>query len=246
MPLILLFILFLCWGSFLNVVAYRLLRGENLARPRSHCPCCKTPIAWYDNIPVFSWIVLRSKCRHCHKPISLLYPLIELMTAVVLTLLYALTPITYFPAYFIFFSALLVSFRSDIETMLISQWVTVFILPLGPLFALAKLLPITLLESVAGAVLGYLFLWLVAKIFTLLTHKEGMGAGDFELLAFIGAFLGVVGCWLTLLIASVLGSIIGIILIVIWRERSMKIPFGPFLVTGAILITLARFIVWLP
>jgi len=242
MSVLLLFIFFLCWGSFLNVVAYRLIRGENLAFPRSHCPRCNAPIAWYDNVPVLSWILLQGKCRDCHEAISLLYPIIELLTAVSLTLLYLVVPHLFFPAYFIFFSALIVSFRSDIETMLISQWVTLFILPLGPLFAFMHLLPITPLESLAGAALGYLFLWLIAKIFNLLTRKEGMGAGDFELLAFIGAFIGVIGCWLTLLIASILGSFIGIILIKLKGQRSMKIPFGPFLVVGAIIVTLSRYL----
>ncbi len=246
MPVLVLFILFLCWGSFLNVVAYRLVRGENVAFPRSHCPRCHAPIAWYDNIPVVSWLILKGKCRHCREAISPLYPIIELLTATVLTLLYLAVPQIFFPAYFIFFSALIVSFRSDIETMLISQWVTLFILPLGPLFAFINLLPISAVESLMGAALGYLFLFLIAKIFALLTHKEGMGAGDFELLAFIGAFIGPIGCWLTLLIASIFGSLIGIILIASGGQRSMKIPFGPFLAIGAIIVTLAQFIFWVP
>lgn len=234
--------LFLCWGSFLNVVAYRLIRGEHLVRPRSHCPQCNWPIAWYDNIPLLSWLLLRGKCRTCHHAISKLYPAVELMTTMVLYLLYLFVPLQFFVAYFIFFSALIVSFRSDLETMLISQWVTLFLVPLGPLFSLVGWLPISMGESILGAVLGYLFLFAIGKLFYLLTGKVGIGAGDFELLALIGAFSGVFGAWLSLLAASIIGSLFGIVYLMVTKSgRNAKIPFGPFLALAAILVVLVQF-----
>jgi len=240
--MLLLIPLFLCWGSFLNVVAYRLIRGEHLVRPRSHCPQCNVPISWYDNIPVLSWLWLRGKCRNCQRSISQLYPVVEILTAGMLYFLYLFVPLQFFFAYFIFFSALIVTFRSDLETMLISQWVTLFLIPLGPLFSMVGWLPISLLESVLGAILGYLFLFAIGKVFYLLTGKMGIGAGDFELLALIGAFSGIFGAWLTLLVASITGSLFGIVYLMLTKSgRNAKIPFGPFLSLAAIVVVLVQF-----
>jgi leader peptidase (prepilin peptidase) / N-methyltransferase len=226
--------LLLCWGSFLNVVAYRIIRGENIVRPRSHCPKCHHQIAWYDNIPVISWLALCGKCRHCKKPISWLYPAIELFTTATLLALFIAIPIAYIFAYFIFFSALIVTIRSDIETMLISRFFTLFLIPLGLLFSLIGLLPITGLESILSAIAGYGFLYLFAELFRLLTHKEGMGQGDLELLAFIGSFTGIAGCWFSLMIGSITGSLFGLFsIIVLHKTKTTKIPFGPFLAIGA-------------
>ena len=146
-----------------------------------------------------------------------------------------MAPLDYFFAYFIFFSALIVSIRSDLETMLLSRWVTLYILPLGFLFSHLAMLPISLAESVLGAALGYGILLLFAKLFLWLTQKQGMGQGDLELLAFIGAFTGPIGIWVTLIIGSWIGSIIS--LAYLWitkKDRSAKIPFGPFLALGAL------------
>ena len=233
--------MFLCWGSFLNVLGYRLVRGQNIAWPRSSCPHCSHVIPWYDLIPVFSWLVLRGSCRFCHRPISALYPFIELITTVVMITLYLTIPHLYFFPYFIFFSALITTIRSDIETMLISRYVTIFLIPLGILLSALGLLPISPLDSVAGALLGFFFLYTMSKLFLVFAGKQGMGQGDLELLAFIGSFLGAVGCWIALLIASVLGSLIGVGYMAITRSSSStKIPFGPFLAFGAMLYVLAQ------
>jgi len=230
----------LCWGSFLNLVAYRLVSGDKLFGLRSFCPHCKKIIAWYDNIPVVSWIILLGKCRNCKAPISFLYPLVELLTTgALMTLPYI--PGRYHGAYFIFFSALIVSIRSDLETMLISRYVTVFLIPLGLLFSSTDLLPITLTSSIAGIVLGYGSLFLASKTFFFLTKKEGIGQGDLELLAFIGSFVGFAGCWVTLFLGAVIGSIFGITYITLTgKSREVRIPFGPFLALGAILYVLFR------
>ena len=185
-----------------------------------------------------SWIFLWGRCRLCSAPISVLYPFIELVTALCLSTLFVTVPPHYFPAYFIFFSALIISIRTDLETMLISRFVTLFLLPTGIIFSAMGLLPITYQASVAGSFFGYFLLWGVARLFFLLTKKEGLGLGDAELLAFIGSYTGIVGCWLSLLIGSIAGSIAGIIHL--WLTNSNKIPFGPFLALGSISYVLLK------
>lgn len=125
--------------------------------------------------------------------------------------------------------------------MLISRYVTIFAIPLVWLLSYLDFLPITLTESIIGSLFGYSFLYAIAKIFTWFTGKEGMGQGDFELLAFIGAFIGPLGCWITLLIGSTCGSLLGLTYLAIYKpSASVRIPFGPFLALGAILYTLLQ------
>ena len=222
----------LIWGSFLNVVACRLMNNGNIIRPRSHCPNCKTPIAWYDNIPVLSFILLGGKCRTCKKPISFLYPFIEL-SALSFVLLYAQVP-EYFFAYALFFSALLVTVRTDLEYMLISRLTTIGVIPCAWLLSYFGMLPITLYTSIVGTVVGYASLWIIAYIFYALTKKHGLGEGDFDLLALIGAFCGSGGVFITVLIGSWIGTFISIVYIIAAKKNlQAKIPFGPFLAFGA-------------
>ncbi|MFZ5953603.1 MAG: prepilin peptidase [Candidatus Dependentiae bacterium] len=229
-----LFPLFLCWGSFLNVVGYRIIRGLSVVAPRSYCPHCRKTIYWYDNIPVISWLKLNGVCRHCKKPISFLYPFIELITALSLTTVALLVPHHYFLSFFIFFSALIVTTRTDLEKMLISRFMTLFLVPLGIGFASFGLLPIDLLDSLIGALAGYGLLWLTKTIFYRFKGQEGLGQGDLDLLCFIGSFTGLFGIWFSLLIGSVTGSIVGIVYLITHKKtREVKIPFGPFLALGA-------------
>jgi len=145
----------------------------------------------------------------------------------------------YHIAYFVFFSALLITIRTDIETMLISRYVTVFLIPLGMLFAAFGFLPINLMSSILGFILGYGSLWAASKMFYLLTGKEGIGQGDLELLAFIGSFIGAAGCWVALFLGAIIGSIIGVIYLTMsGKNKEVRIPFGPFLAFGAILYVL--------
>jgi len=242
--LIYLILLLACWGSFLNFLAYRLVHDLSFGKLRSVCPRCLYQIAWFDLIPVLSWCNLRGKCRNCVLPISKLYPIIELGTIVILLALYYTTPSAYLPAYFIFISALLVIIRTDLETMLISRFTTLFLIPIALVFSLtyfknSQLLPITILESILGTVFGYLILYLVNKIFFLVTKKEGMGQGDMDLLATIGAFTGIMGAWISLMVGSITGSIVGIIMLYFGNSKmNTKIPFGPFLALGAIIYTI--------
>lgn len=235
------FIFGLIWGSFLNVVAYRLIQEQSLGG-RSVCPHCNHQLAWYDNIPLISWLALRGKCRTCAQPISFLYPFIELLTGLSAVALcegwkFEVGPeiTNYFPAYFIFFSALIVTIRTDLEFMLISRYMTLFLIPAGIALSAFGFLPISPLESILCALGGYLLFYAIAQAFYWFTGREGMGQGDLDLIAFIGAFTGLMGVWMTILIGSILGSVSSAIyLLASGQERSTHIPFGPFLAFGAI------------
>ena len=144
-------------------------------------------------------------------------------------------PSLFFPAYFLFFSALIVTIRSDLETMLISRFVSLFLVPVGCILSFFGYLPLSLTQSILGALFGYFILFAIAAIFKKLSGKEGMGQGDIELLAFIGSFLGITGAWLSLFIGSIAGSLIGLIILARNHHAPGKrIPFGPFLALGAI------------
>ena len=239
LTLIVLIPLLLCWGSFLNVVGHRIVKKKTLLG-RSRCPHCKHTLAWYDLIPVLSYFQLKGNCRYCNAPISWLYPAIELFTLLSFIAAYYLIDSTYHVAFFMFFSALLVTIRSDWEHMLISQWVTIALIPVGILLSFTDLLPIYPLNSILGAAMGYAVPWLIGTLFYLATGKHGIGHGDFDLLAFVGSFTGVVGVWATLLIGSLLGTIIGggYLYAIGSLKRNIKIPFGPFLAMGAIIYCL--------
>ena len=235
------FFLFLCWGSFLNVVAYRVIKEKSLLLPRSFCPSCFHTLAWYDLIPVISYILLQGKCRYCAAPISLLYPFIELLTAISLTTLYLVVPTQHFFAYFIFISALLVTIRTDLETMLISGYVSWLLIPFGFLFSYFGLLPISLTESFVASIGSAFFLYVIAQTFYLFTKKRGLGVGDIQLIGFIGAFIGLLGVWFTILFGSVFGLLVaGSYLLFTKQTMQTKIPFGPFLASAAILFVLTQ------
>ena len=232
---------FLCWGSFLNVLAYRLIQGQSITKPRSSCPKCKHIISWYDNIPVLSWLLLQGTCRNCKQHISFLYQCIEILTAIILSLLYLYLPHHHFFAYFIFFSALIVTIRSDLETMLISRFMTVYLVPVGFFMSAYALLPISLPDSILGSLFGYSFLWIINRIFKYFRGIDGIGEGDFDLLLFIGSFTGILGGWFSITIGSILGCIYGIAILFLRQQNNVqslqiiKIPFGPFLACGAII-----------
>jgi len=166
------------------------------------------------------------------------YPFVELLTAVVVTALWYHIPQQYFFTYFLFISALLITVSSDLRTMLISRFVTLFLVPVGILASYFNLLPITVFDSIAGTLVGTLFLWSIARFFVLVRKKEGIGQGDIDLLAFIGAFLGVIGSWFALCIAACTGALVGMLYIAISRLNAgaTHIPFGPFLAMGAIIV----------
>ena len=223
-------------GSFLNVCIYRLPRGESIAWPGSHCPSCGKAIEFYDNIPVLSYLWLAGRCRACRDPISICYPLVEAINAAgYLTILWRFGTTWTTVLYAILFSALLVVTGTDLTHKIIPNVVTLPGIVLG-LIGGATVLPVGLFNALLGVAIGGGLLWALAMASPYFFGKEGMGGGDIKLLAMIGAFLGWKPALLTIMIGSLTGSVIGISLIAArFMKRDEYIPFGPFLVLGALL-----------
>ena len=246
-------------GSFLNVVVARLprmmerqwraecaeiLEGEaaggddaeplDLVRPRSRCPGCGTPIRALDNIPVLSWLILRGRCRGCGNRISVQYPLVELASgAVAVIALLRFGPGWEAGLAIVFSWMLLAAAAIDLRTTLLPDDLTLPLLWLGLVAAAAGVGPSTPADAIIGAALGYLILWGLYHVFRLLTGKEGMGYGDFKLLAALGAWTGWQGLPLIILLSSLVGAAVGIAMIALrGQDRSVPIPFGPFLAAG--------------
>ena len=245
-------------GSFLNVVIHRLpkmmerdwycqcaeLRGEEispaepltLATPRSRCPHCGHQITALENIPILSWLVLRGACSACKAPISIRYPIVEGITGLM----------TAFAAWhfgfgwaaagaILFVWAMIALTGIDFDTQLLPDSITLPLIWLGLLFNIGGTFA-SLTSAVIGAVAGYLSLWSVYWGFKLATGKEGMGFGDFKLLAAIGAWLGWQMLPLTILLSSFVGAVVGVALIVLAkRGRNVPIPFGPYLAAAGLL-----------
>lgn len=240
-------------GSFLNVVilrlpprlewqwkrdAHEILEEPDLYEPPppgivvegSHCPKCKKPLAWYENIPVLSWVLQGGKCRGCKAPISLQYPLVELLTG----LLFLACAWRFGFGWKAFGAMLLTSFLIalsgiDLRTRLLPDQLTLPLLWLGMAAAVENLY-VGQKAAILGAMAGYLSLWSVYWVFKQLTGKEGMGHGDFKLLAALGAWVGLSGILPTLLLSSLMGAIVGSIwLAAKGRSRATPIPFGPYL-----------------
>ena len=244
-------------GSFLNVVIYRLPvmlqrewedeartildlpEGEarapfNLVKPDSRCPHCGHAIQWYENIPVVSWLALKGRCSSCGTKISARYPAIELVSAIM-----AATVASHVGFGAMLLPALLLSWSLlaltmiDFDTCLLPDQITLPLVWAGMLVALFGWSPVSLSDAVIGASLGYLSLWSVYWLFKLLTGKEGMGYGDFKLLAALGAWLGWQMIPLVILLSSFVGAIVGITLLATKIvQRDEGIPFGPYLATA--------------
>lgn len=229
------FIFGLCIGSFLNVCIYRLPASKSISHPRSSCTSCNELIPFYDNIPVLSYLLLRGRCRFCREPISLRYPVIELLTgmfALITFLKYGLSLEALI--YFIYIAALLVITFIDIDHQIIPDVIS---LPGIPLFFFASfgLSQINYLDSLIGILVGGGSLFVVAWTYSLITKKEGMGGGDIKLLAMIGAVIGWKGVLFTIFVASAIGTLSGLLVMLKSRKgMKLKIPFGPFLAIGGI------------
>ncbi|HEX6590417.1 MAG TPA: A24 family peptidase [Moraxellaceae bacterium] len=244
------FLIGLCVGSFLNVVIYRLpvmmqreweaqaaeLRHEtlpaqprfNLIVPRSRCPHCGHAISAAENVPLFSWLALRGKCRGCQAPISPRYPLVELATALLSLLVFlVLGPTLPMLAALGLTWALVALAMIDFDTQLLPDDITLPLLWAGLLANLFGLFT-SLAAAVIGAIAGYLILWTVYWLFKLATGKEGMGYGDFKLLAALGAWLGWSSLPVILLLSSVVGVIVGAGYYLVRRE-SAPFAFGPYI-----------------
>jgi leader peptidase (prepilin peptidase)/N-methyltransferase len=242
-------------GSFLNVVIYRLPRrmqqewrrdccallnvtppadlaeeAPGLVFPRSRCPHCGHAIRPWENIPVMSYLLLRGKCSSCHQPISKRYPMVELLTAslsLLVSLRFGVSAQTI--AALLFTWSLIALSGIDLDHKLLPDDITLPLLWLG-LLVNTFMLFVGVFPALLGAMAGYLVLWIVYHVFRLLTGKDGMGYGDFKLLAALGAWNGIQLLPLMLVVASLLGAMVGTTLILSGRQqRSQPIPFGPYL-----------------
>lgn len=252
----------LCIGSFLNVVIHRMplmlersWRAESaellgveveagepmsLSRPRSRCPACGHAIRWYENFPVLSYLWLRGRCSACKAPISVRYPLVEVFTAVLFALIgwrIGETPVVLL---WCGFAAVLVALSGiDWDTTFLPDNLTLPLLWAGLVVSAAGW-NLPLADSVWGAVAGYLSLWSVYWLFKLATGKEGMGYGDFKLLAALGAWLGLKTILPIVLIASLIGAVVGIAMKLTGALREGRyVPFGPFLAGAGLTVLLA-------
>lgn len=242
-------------GSFLNVVIHRLpkimeyeWRKEcadcfpesqikppvdhfNLSTPGSHCPKCKTPIRIRDNIPLLSWLILKGKCHHCQEKVSVRYPLIELISALSCFVIAYQFDVSYFSIALLFFTFVLIAATFiDLDTMLLPDQLTLPLVWSGITLSLMGISPVTLQDSVVGAIAGYLCLWSVYWLFKIITGKEGMGYGDFKLLSALGAWLGWQYLPMIILLSSFVGLIFGLIQLRMKKQGiDRAFPFGPYL-----------------
>lgn len=245
------FIFALMIGSFLNVVIYRIpkmmelewqaqvdeIQGKepedvrfNLAVPASSCPKCGHKIRWFENLPVLSYLLQKGKCNGCAAPISMRYPGVELFTAVISAFVASVYGLNEIGLAVMFFTWVLICLTMiDYDTQLLPDNMTLPLLWLGLLLNSFGMFT-SLHMAVAGAMLGYLSLWSIYWLFKLLTGKEGMGYGDFKLLAALGAWVGADHLPVIILFSSLVGAIFGIMMIALKRhERQNPIPFGPYL-----------------
>jgi leader peptidase (prepilin peptidase)/N-methyltransferase len=230
-------------GSFLNVCITRIPEGLSIVRPASRCPRCETPIKPYDNIPILSWFLLRGKCRQCHLPISPMYPIIEFLTGAYFVLTYCAFGVTLPTFKWLFFGCLLiVLIVTDLLVRLLPDAVNFFGLGLGLAFA-TRVFPSSFLgiyglwfrlphklphgvagviDSLLGAAFGSLLLLAAAVVYKLVRKRDGMGMGDVKMMAMVGAFLGLRGAFLTILFGTLLGSIIGIVTVIVLYASGWK------------------------
>ena len=232
---IIIFTFGLCIGSFMNVCIYRLPAKKSIVFPGSACPDCGTSIRAYDNIPVFSYIWLKGRCRHCSTRIPLRYVTVEIMGGAFAVLAYLKFGFTWEALiYYGFVAALLIITFIDIDFQIIPDIISLPGIPLG--FAASFAIPgVTYKASLIGILVGGGMLYLIAWGYQLVTKKEGMGGGDIKLLGMIGAFIGWQGVLFTIFVASAVGTISGL-LVMLHQKKGLKlaIPFGPFLSIGAI------------
>ena len=225
----------------------------NILMPPSHCPSCKTAIKPWQNIPILSYVLLKGQCKHCHIAISLRYPLVELLTGLVFAICAWKFGVTWTALAAMVFSAYLIAMIFiDADTQLLPDQLTLPLMWGGIVFHLAAYLLqadwgiTTLVDSLLGAIVGYLSLWSIFQLFKLATGKEGMGYGDFKLLAALGAWLGIGVLPIIIIMSALVGLIFAIIMKV---AKNQPMPFGPYLAISGWLVLIfnqpiAQFIQW--
>jgi len=226
-------------GSFLNVVILRLpADNQSIVFPASHCPRCSSPLQWYENIPIISYLFLRGKCGHCKAAISLQYPLVEILMALLAAALMVKFQLSIaVSGYFIFCAALLVIIVIDIHHQIIPDVISLPGIILGVLFSFVNPI-VTWQSSLIGLLVGGGVLYAVAFTYFLLRKIDGLGGGDIKLLAMIGAWLGWQSLPFVIFTSSLSGSIVGLIAMYYQRKGGQtRIPFGPFLSLSAIIYT---------
>lgn len=238
-PYVMAALLGLAVGSFLNVCIYRLPLGKSLAYPPSACTRCGRPLRWFENVPVVAWIALGGRCRTCRAPISVVYPLVEAFTgALFVWAWWQYGPGWLLFSHLLFACSLIVLFFIDIHHRILPNAITLPGIAVG--FLLSFLNPPGWIASLMGIVLGGLIPYAIAEIYYRIRGDEGLGMGDVKMLAMIGAFLGWRLMLLTLVVASFLGSFVGLGLIVMRRgDMKSSLPFGTFLTIASFVALVA-------
>ncbi len=222
-------------GSFLNVCIYRIPAGLSIVSPRSRCPHCETPIRWYHNLPILSWLLLKGKCAYCSAEVPVRYLLVEALTGALFALFFyrfAFHPVTL--VVLLLVAVLVVITFIDLDHQIIPDVIRLPGIPIG--FLCSFLVPwVSWQDSLLGIVLGGGSLLTIALGYELLTKKEGMGFGDVKLLAMLGAFLGWTAIFPIIFIGSLLGTLVGVPLMLIKKaDGKLAVPFGPFLAAGVL------------
>ncbi len=223
-----------CVGSFLNVCIYRLPRGESIVFPGSRCTSCSRALSWYENLPIVGWLALRGRCRTCQARVSPMYPIVEAITALTFVAGYFMYGLTLLALVRVLFACLLiVLFVTDLQHKILPNVLTLPGIVFG--FVCSLFLPPGWRDSLIGILVGGGVLFAIAEGYYRIRGEEGLGMGDVKLLAMIGAFLGWKLVILTLMLASLSGSIIGVAMIVSKRgDMKYALPFGTFLAIGAV------------
>jgi leader peptidase (prepilin peptidase)/N-methyltransferase len=226
------------FGSFLNVVIYRLPIGESIVSPPSRCPSCGNQLPWHDNVPIVGWLLLRGRCRQCRNPISIQYPIVELITAVLFVLVVWLTPPGLLLAKRLLLVCMLIAlFGIDLAHQILPNSITLPGILVGLL--LSAFTPPGWRDALIGAVLGAAILYAIAWGYYLWRREEGLGMGDVKMLAMVGAFLGWKAVLVTLVLSSFSGALIGVALIASQRgSMKLALPFGTFLALGTLVAML--------
>jgi leader peptidase (prepilin peptidase) / N-methyltransferase len=231
---LLFFVLNLLYCLLLEELAQKILNNSYSFFQLHLCPWCGTKTVWYKKYSI-SFFSKRSTCLF---PLTITF--LTFLNALLLTFLYGMHTSMYTPSYIFFFSTLIITIYTDVYYMLVSRFVTLFLIPLSFTLSFFNFIPITIIDSLLGASIGYSILFLINIFFAHIFKKNGIGEGDFDLLAYIGSYTGIVGCWISLLLGSFTGSLVGIAYLILYKKKSSTtaLPFAPFLAYGAMIFLL--------